>query len=73
MWVVRSDEDGDGRTKMGTNPDTLPAVLICGPRVQPSLAVPHTPEQVDDGTTQQQVDAINEGSLSIKPEVEDTV
>ena len=22
MWVVRSDEDGDGRTKMGTNPDT---------------------------------------------------
>ena len=23
MWVVRSDEDGDGRTKMGTNPDSL--------------------------------------------------
>ena len=22
MWVVRSDEDGDGRMKMGTNPDT---------------------------------------------------
>ena len=22
MWVVRSDEDGDGWTKMGTNPDT---------------------------------------------------
>ena len=22
MWVVRSDEGGDGRTKMGTNPDT---------------------------------------------------
>ena len=22
MWVVRSDEDGDGRTKMGTNPDS---------------------------------------------------
>ena len=22
MWVVQSDEDGDGRTKMGTNPDT---------------------------------------------------
>ena len=21
MWVVRSDEGGDGRTKMGTNPD----------------------------------------------------
>ena len=21
MWVVRSDEDGDGRMKMGTNPD----------------------------------------------------
>ena len=21
MWVVRSDEDGDDRTKMGTNPD----------------------------------------------------
>ena len=21
MWVVRSDKDGDGRTKMGTNPD----------------------------------------------------
>ena len=24
MWVVRSDEDGDGRTKMGTNPDKIP-------------------------------------------------
>ena len=23
MWVVRSDEDGDGRTKMGTNPDRI--------------------------------------------------
>ena len=23
MWVVRSDEDGDGRTKMGTNPDRV--------------------------------------------------
>ena len=23
MWVVWSDEDGDGRTKRGTNPDTL--------------------------------------------------
>ena len=22
MWVVRSDEGGDGRTKMGTNPDS---------------------------------------------------
>ena len=22
MWVVRSDKDGDGRTKMGTNPDS---------------------------------------------------
>ena len=21
MWVVRSDEGGDGQTKMGTNPD----------------------------------------------------
>ena len=23
MWVVRSDEGGDGRTKMGTNPDRM--------------------------------------------------
>ena len=23
MWVVRSDEGGDGRTKMGTNPDRV--------------------------------------------------
>ena len=22
MWVVRPDKDWDGRTKMGTNPDT---------------------------------------------------
>ena len=22
MWVVRSDEGGDGQTKMGTNPDS---------------------------------------------------
>ena len=24
MWVVQSDEDGDGQTKMGTNPDITP-------------------------------------------------
>ena len=24
MWVVWLDKDGDGRTKMGTNPDTFP-------------------------------------------------
>ena len=24
MWVVRSDEDGDGQTKMGANPDITP-------------------------------------------------
>ena len=24
MWVVWSDEDGDGRMKMGTNPDITP-------------------------------------------------
>ena len=24
MWVVRPDEDGDGRMKMGTNPDITP-------------------------------------------------
>ena len=23
MWVVQSDENGDGRKKMGTNPDRL--------------------------------------------------
>ena len=53
------------------------AVLVCRPRARPSLtpcpAVPHTPEQEDDDTTQQQVDAINERSLIIKPEVEHTV
>ena len=27
MWVVRSDEGGDGRTKMGTNPDS-PALRV---------------------------------------------
>ena len=27
MWVVQSDEDGDGRTKMGTNPDRWSAEL----------------------------------------------
>ena len=36
-------------------------------------AVPHAPEQEDDDTTQQQTDAINERSLSIKLEVENTV
>ena len=30
MWVVRSDEGGDGRTKMGTNPDR--GDLCCGAR-----------------------------------------
>ena len=29
MWVVRSDKDGDGRTKMGTNPDTLGFTKQC--------------------------------------------
>ena len=36
-------------------------------------AVPHAPEQEDDDTTQQQTDAINERSLGIKLEVENTV
>ena len=35
MWVVRSDEGGDGRTKMGMNPDkagqSTPAVLVTSP------------------------------------------
>ena len=29
MWVVWSDEDGDGRTKMGMNPDTILPVDAC--------------------------------------------
>ena len=28
MWVVRSDKDGDGWTKMGTNPDNPNGELI---------------------------------------------
>ena len=31
MWVVRSDEDGDGRTKMGTNPDITPPSKVQHP------------------------------------------
>ena len=31
MWVVRSDEDGDGRTKMGTNPDITPPSKVQRP------------------------------------------
>ena len=31
MWVVQSDEDGDGRTKMGTNPDITPPSKVQRP------------------------------------------
>ena len=31
MWVVQSDEDGDGRTKMGTNPDINPPSKVQHP------------------------------------------
>ena len=31
MWVVRSDEGGDGRTKMGTNPDITPPSKVQRP------------------------------------------
>ena len=31
MWVVRLDEDGDGRTKMGTNPDITPPSKVQHP------------------------------------------
>ena len=31
MWVVQSDEGGDGRTKMGTNPDITPPSKVQRP------------------------------------------
>ena len=31
MWVVRSDEGGDGQTKMGTNPDITPPSKVQRP------------------------------------------
>ena len=31
MWVVQSDEDGDGWTKMGTNPDITPPSKVQRP------------------------------------------
>ena len=31
MWVVRSDEGGDGRTKMGMNPDITPPSKVQRP------------------------------------------
>ena len=31
MWVVRSDEDGDSRTKMGMNPDITPPSKVQHP------------------------------------------
>ena len=31
MWVVRPDEDGDGQTKMGMNPDITPPSKVQRP------------------------------------------